>query len=221
MTLGFFAWTIASWIDPCIVRAGSEIAPERPRESHILREANRLLEDEIRLASSPQVYLLLDLTQQMLLIKARGLELHRLPVQGWEVSRAGWPSGIYRLHARPPVDRPKSKPGSDPMASVIELDDMPGEYDLQFDPPLRILMTPPARERPFLWARSRLREWLGQSPTPEAPAKDGKRRPAAWLRLVLAVRDVRALAWSLTDGMPLLIGRSSPDPKGGTVPVDR
>jgi hypothetical protein len=85
---------------------------------------------------------------------------------------------------------------------------MPGEYDLVFDPPLAIFVGPPLREQPWLWGRSRWREWRTRlaSWLGLVPAQD---RSAPLLRLTLSAEAARSLAWSVTDGMPLLIGRTT------------
>lgn len=177
------------------------------RQLDSLRESTRLLEDEIKLASRPQIYLLLDLSAPLLLIKGRGLELHRIPVTAWRASDEGPLKGVFRLRARPQTERPKAKPGSDPLADPIDLGDMPGEYALLFDPPLTVAVAPPARERPWLWAKSHLREWWSRVTSwfrfsAEAGQPGGPR-----LRLTLSMEAAQSLAWSLTDGMPLLIGK--------------
>jgi len=175
-----------------------------------IREANRLLEEEIKLAAAPQIYLLLDLSTPSLQIKGRGIELHRFDILSWTTigatSREAL-GGVYRLQTRPAVERPKVQPapGKDPDTEPINLSDMPAEYALRFDPGLLVTVAPPADEHPWLWARGRLRE--------------GWRRIAAWtsrgderaavnrtLRLTLSSDEARSLAWAATDGMPLLIG---------------
>lgn len=185
--------------------------PSGPEEPALLREANRVLEEEIKLASVPHIYLLLDLSADSLQIKGRGLELHRIDILSWHASggEARW-GGPYRLKARPPVERPKIQPAQDKEANSepaepINVNDMPAEYLLEFEPGLLVNVGPPVGEQPWLWVKNRLREgWrrlavkLGQAGA--APAPDRV------LRLTLSQEQARSLAWSVTDGMPLLIG---------------
>ncbi len=181
----------------------------------LVREANRILEEEIKLAALPQIYLLLDLSARSLHIKGRGIELHRLEVLSWETSGNGenW-GGPYRLRARPLVERPKVQPApgkdqnSEP-AEPINVTDMPAEYLLQFDPGLLVNVGPPAGEHPWLWAKNRLREgWRRLSAWTD---RSGDRQvPSRVLRLTLSQDQARSLAWSVTDGMPLLIGTATP-----------
>ena len=179
------------------VRASSP--SEAGDELQGLREANRALEEELKLAARPQIYLVLDLAQGVLLIKGRGLDLYRLPLLGWQVSnqeRLGQP---FRLQTRPPLSRPKLTPGEDPSETVIDLEDMPAEYVLVFDPGLWIAVAPPVMQQPWLWAQSRVREWTSYVRAPQG---------AVQLRLTLGTHDARSLAWSVVEGMPLIIRRS-------------
>jgi hypothetical protein len=186
-----------------------------PGERESLQEAARLLEEEIKLASRAQIYLMLDLSEPILYIKGRGVELHRLPVLHWQASSGGSLSGLFRLHARPEVDRPKAVPGKDPSLPTdlepINVQDMPSEYLLLFEPGLLLAVAPPLHEQPWLWVRSRLREWwlrLASWSGMAAPADQVASGPR--LRLTLAREEARSLAWTVTDGMPLLIGRTAP-----------
>ncbi len=188
--------------------------PAGQDERSLVREANRILEEEIKLASAPQIYLLLDLSARSLRIKGRGIELHRIEVLSWDApgNDASW-DGAYRLRARPLVERPKVQPvpgkeqNAEP-AEPINLNDMPAEYLLQFDPGLLVNVGPPAAEHPWLWAKNRLREgwrrlaaWTGRN--------GGAQAPRRVLRLTLSQDQARSLAWSVTDGMPLLIGTAT------------
>lgn len=177
-----------------------------------LQEANRLLEEEIKLAARAQIYLLLDLSERILYIKGRGLELHRLAVLHWQVSGGGSPSGLFRLRARPQVDRPKAGPGKDPSLAPdpINLQDMPAEYLLLYEPGLLLTVAPPFREQPWLWARSFLHEWWARVASWTHVAAPVNQVPAGpRLRLTLSKEEARSLAWTVTDGMPLLIGRTA------------
>lgn len=185
-------------------------AAEPLDEVALAREANRALEQEIKLAGTARVYLLLDLTGRTLQIKSRGIELHRLTVLAWRASGAAERAsvqGVFQLQARPPVERPKivPEPGKDRETEPINLANMPAEYVLDFDPPLILAVGPPAREQPWLWARSRLRgAWLRLKAL-------AARQPAGRtvLRLTLSGDEARSLAWSVTDGMPLLIAMTT------------
>jgi hypothetical protein len=175
------------------------------QDQRSLTEANRLLEEEIKLVGHPQVYVLVDLADAVILIKGRGIELSRLPIASWRLSRPGTLTGVFRLHARPLVARPKAVLPAEDTTPVIEVDDMPQYYDLLFHPPLTISVVP-GPGQPWLWAQHLIREWwwrfkltVGRSFF-DSP-------PGAHLHLTLPQDAAQAFAWSLTDGMAVLIRR--------------
>lgn len=190
-----------------------------------LREATKVLEEEAKLAARPLVYLLLDLPERSILIKGRGIELHRLPIMAWRDCGKSPPGNLYRLRERPPVERQRTTSPDDPSLDPIELHDMPAEYVLAFMPNLIVTVAPPAREHPWLWMKSHLREWwnfltllLRRLGGFEAET-EGLR-----LRLTLSQEAAQSFAWSVTDGMPLLIRRvldrqETPSARPGTWPA--
>jgi hypothetical protein len=169
-------------------------------EVRTLAEANRALEEELKLAGRAQIYLVLDLVEGALLIKGRGIELHRLTILHWQASDEAALGRTFRLQARPELSRPKLAPGEDPAETVIELDDMPAEYELRFEPNLVIAISPPATEGPWLWMMSRLREWTTHLASPPMTVR---------VRLMLSKEDARSFAWSIVDGMSLIIKRKA------------
>jgi hypothetical protein len=169
-----------------------------------LAEANRLLEEEIKLAARPQIYLVIDLSQSAILVKGRGVELYRLPIASWRLSKGASVAGILRLRARPPVIRPKATPVED-TPPVIELKDMPQAYDLLFQPPLTVIVAPPAQEEPWLWAKSRIGEWWGRLALAAGFASDRETIAGPRLRLTLLQDAAQSLAWVVTDGMAVII----------------
>ena len=176
-----------------------------------LREANRILEEEIRLAARPQIYLLLDLPDRAIAIKGRGIDLHRLPITAWQTVEERAMAGVYHLHARPQVVRPKVPPPRDPTQDAIELKDMPEAYELLFDPTLAVTVAPPFQERPWLWVKSLMRNsWLGVASWIRSAAAIDEKVTSPCLHLTLSVEAAQSLAWSVTDGMPLLIRRTTP-----------
>ena len=107
--------------------------------------------------------------------------------------------------------RPKATPLDDPAQDPIELKDMPVAYDLLFDPTLAVTVAPPFQDRPLLWAMGLMRDswtktvsWIRSTAAPDENAS------SPCLRLTLSVEAAQSLAWSVTDGMPLLIRRTTP-----------
>lgn len=165
-----------------------------------IQEANRLLQEEIKLAARPQTYLIIDVHRAVVLIKARGIELHRLSLLSWRSHGGPPPIGPYRLAVRPPVDRPRTRPGEDATEHPIELSDMPAEYQLVLDPSMIVAVGPPFQAHPWLWARGIMREWWNRA---------FSKSSVSWLRIALEPEGARSLAWSVNDGMPVLIGRTT------------
>jgi hypothetical protein len=199
--LALALYGIASAGDPSVRTASG------PAEIESLKEANRILEEEIKLASRPQIYLVIDLSARIIHIKSRGLELHQLPILAWRVSETGSLAGVHRLRARPEVSRPKAAP--DPSLEPIALEDMPGEYALQFDSGLLLTVAPPAREQPWLWMTSRLREgWIRVTSRIGLTGSDSPPSLGPFVRLTVSKDAARSLAWSVTDGMPFLVSRA-------------
>lgn len=175
-----------------------------------LREAIRLLDEEVKLAARPQTYVVIDLVTNALIIKGRGVELHRLPIEQWTASRLEDITSTFRLRERPPVTRPKIEPAGGAERSPISLDDMPSEFSLSFTPALTVTIEPFAPENPWRWLAFKGHEWwlwfkgrflalISANTVPSTPS----------LQLTLTHDHAQSLAWTLTEGMPFLIRRAS------------
>ena len=64
-----------TWATPPSTSGPASQTGNQARDPEGLREANRVLEEEIRLAAHPQIYLLLNLPDRSIVIKGRGIEL--------------------------------------------------------------------------------------------------------------------------------------------------
>jgi hypothetical protein len=177
------------------------LVPAMAGDLDVVREATRVLEEEVRLSARPQLYLLLDLPARALILKSHAMELLRLPIEELSVSDERGLGRQFILRSRPDVPRQKAVPGRDPTLEPIELRHMPMKFDLLFDPNLSVLVTPSWRERPGLWIGTLLLDWYRQRRYPNM----------IHLRLVLAPETAQSLAWSVLDGMPLLIKRAEPN----------
>lgn len=172
-----------------------------------VQEATRVLEEELRLAARPQTYLLLDLVTRTLQIKGRGIELHRIPITAWSAKALHELKGTHRLIARPPVVRRKIDPTASVEQEPISLADMPVDYTLSFTPPLSIDVMPIVGESPFLWMRAKGQTWwrdLKDSWSTDRPAAQ-----LPHLRLEVSAEQAQSLAWSVVDGMALVIRRQT------------
>jgi hypothetical protein len=173
-----------------------------------LQEASRVLEAEIKLAARPQTYVLVDLVSRTIQIKGRGIELHRIPIVTWSSGSLRDFKDIHRLIARPPVVRRKIDPTAAVEQEPISLDDMPVEYTLSFTPPMTIDVVPAASTHPLQWIASSVKAWWrdlkrwGGSLLTDQSATQGPH-----LKISVSVEDAQSLAWSLVDGMALVIRR--------------
>lgn len=174
-----------------------------------LQEATRVLEEELKLAARPQTYLLIDLDRDTIHIKGRGIDLHKIPIIAWSVGSHEHLKGIHRLVARPPVVRRKIEPGAGAEQEPISLADMPVDYVLSLSPSLRITVVPSVAgkslfQRVILLGKvgwRNVKDWTSKFLT--HPSSE----PTSHLRLTLSVDHAQSLAWSLVDGMPLVIRR--------------
>jgi hypothetical protein len=175
-----------------------------------LKEATRVLEEELKLAARPQTYLLIDLGGSTIHIKGRGIGLHQIPIIAWSVESRENLKGIHRLVARPSVVRRKIEPGAGVEQEPISLADMPTDYKLSFNPPLSITVVPSIAGHGLLQSAVLLgkvgwrnvKDW-----TSGFFLMDRSSEPTSHLRLTLSVDHAQSLAWSLVDGMPLIIRR--------------
>ncbi|HEY6085633.1 MAG TPA: hypothetical protein VIU63_09575 [Nitrospira sp.] len=173
-----------------------------------LEEATRVLAEEIKLAARPSPYLLVDLVANAVILKARGIELYRLPLSRWSAESREGMSGAFKLIARPSVIRRKINPVLAADQEPISLADMPIHYLLAFTPPLNLEITPAADEAPLRWTLLQAKAWWRwlrgryRSFASGAPSS-----PDPYLLLTLSENRAQSLAWSLVDGMSLVIHR--------------
>jgi len=175
-----------------------------------LEEATRILAEEVKLAARPQTYVIVDLVDRSIVIKGRGAELHRLPIEQWSAVHLADASATFRLQARPPVARRKIDPTAGGEQPPVSLEDMPTDFTLAFSPSLLVTVHPSASGDFWRWLRSNGREWWVWL------KKWGRRlmtgdEPAAHpvLRLTLTPHYAQSLAWTVTEGMPFLIRRAA------------
>lgn len=174
-----------------------------------LKEATRVLEEELKLAARPQTYLLIDLGGSTIHIKGRGISLHQIPIVTWTAESKENLKGIHRLVARPAVVRRKIEPGAGVEQEPISLADMPTDYVLSFTPSLSVTVIPSISSDSLLqnvvllgkvgWRN--VRDWTSRL------LADRSSESTSHLRMTLVVDHAQSLAWSLVDGMALVIRR--------------
>ena len=175
-----------------------------------LQEASRVIEEELKLASRPQTYLLIDLASGAIQIKARGVDLHRLPIAAWTATALSRLTGTFRLTARPPVVRRKIDPSATTEQEPISLSDMPTEYRLSFTPVMTVDIESAAAQGVMGWIRAtsqkawkQLRAWKQHLAGMQLPGE------TPTISLTLSSEQAQSLAWSTVDGMPVVIRRPS------------
>ena len=173
-----------------------------------VKEAARVLEEELKLAARPQTYVLIDLAEKTIHIKGRGVELHHMSIGQWTVKSRETLTGVHRLVARPSVVRRKIEPGKGTEQDPISLADMPADYDLSFASGLTIVVASSAAKDSLVqgiafigkaWWR-RIKNWAS------AIGQDSS-MPPAHLELTVSVDHAQSLAWALVDGMAIIIRR--------------
>lgn len=174
----------------------------------VLQEATRVLEEEVKLAARPQTYLLIDLAANAIMIKGRGVELHRIPIESWSASDRAKLAAVYRLRERPPVSRRKIDPVAGAEQEPISLADMPTTFTLRFSPPLTILVFSHADGNPWQWTLQRGREWWHRIMSWRTALWTDDQAPSPpSLHLTVSLDQAQSLAWTITEGMPFLIRR--------------
>lgn len=197
--------TSASW-------AGEQnvLPPWDPNDSTALHEATRVLEEEVKLAARPQTYILIDLTTNAILIKGRGIELHRIPIDNWSASHLSELAVAYRLRERPPVNRRKLDPLGGTEQDPISLADMPTTFALHFSPPMTILVLSSNDGHPWQWATQRGHEWWRRLTAWSLTLWTGEKPPSLpSLDLTISSDHAQSLAWTVTENMPFLIHRTT------------
>ncbi len=198
------AFTTPSWGKD--IEAFPDLNLNNPNE---LKEATRVLEEELQLAARTQTYLLIDLGGSTIHIKGRGIDLHQIPIITWSSGSREGLKGIHRLIARPPVVRRKIEPGAGVEQEPISLTDMPVDYVLLFNPSLRVTVVPSVASDSLLQSVVLLGKagWRNVKDWTTRLITDRSSEPKSHLRLTLSADHAQSLAWSLVDGMALVIRR--------------
>ena len=180
-------------------------------DGRALKKATRVLEEEVKLAARPQTYVLIDLATGTIHIKGRGVDLHHIPIISWSSNSLDQVKGTHKLTARPPVVRRKIEPGAGAEQEPISVADMPVDYVLTFTPPLTITVIPSAQSDHLLQGVVFLsKAWWRQTQTWVSTLftdQSSKKNPQ--LQLTISGDQAQSFAWSLVDGMALVIRRST------------
>ncbi len=180
-------------------------------DGQAIKEATRVLEEEVKLAARPQTYVFIDLATKLLHIKGRGIDLHQIPIISWASNSPDNLKGIHRLTTRPAVVRRKIEPGAGTEQEPISVVDMPVDYVLIFTPTLTLTVVPSAAEDNLLKGALFLsKAWWRQAKTWASTVfSDQSSKQNGQLQLTLSGDHAQSFAWSLVDGMAVVIRRAS------------
>src|SRR5262245_3230340 len=116
----FLSFIVAGWATEL------DVVPRvDPNDAPALQEAVRLLEEEVKLAARPQTYIVIDLVDRAVLIKGRGAELHRFPIEQWSAVQLAEAHATFRLQKRQQVTRSKVELTAGAEQQPISRDYMP------------------------------------------------------------------------------------------------
>ena len=180
-------------------------------DGRALKEATRVLEEELKLAARPQTYVLIDLATSTIQIKGRGVALHHIPILAWSAESRDELKGIHKLVVRPSVVRRKIDPGSAAEQEPISLADMPTNYTLSFTPPMTITIVPSVPSGDLVQGVVILSKswWHTIKGWGSALFTDQSSPKGPHLHLTVSVDHAQSLAWALVDGMAVIIRRPS------------
>lgn len=196
-------------LSACLALASPSAAGHGPADKTArLREENRLLSAELALAKKPAIYLIFNLREGNIYIKARGEELKKLAVlsaRQWGAPPAVRPLALVRKSALALPDRKKIKPGEETQSDqfvleALELSDMPSRYKLTLEGGVQIYVRPaPGGLLSELCGASLLLAWRLSRPF-AAMVNYLKKRPFSSIYLTLDEKDARALYWAFPEG---------------------
>jgi hypothetical protein len=135
----------------CLFLARSVEAAPPPELDRLIRE-NDLLKSEHQLAKTPQVYVLFDLVEKKIFIKARGTVLKELSIDSlgiWGASIQVKPMTLLKKDALIEPERKEIKPAKEGEETTSELQalqvgDMPARYRLSLDGNIWLYVRPRA-----------------------------------------------------------------------------
>jgi hypothetical protein len=182
------------------------------RSDEDLRQANRLLNAELKLAKEKSIYFVFDVSGGAVRFRASGLTVVELPIIRWRlwgVPPETRPTILAdkgslfeptrkKIQIPPPESAPEIK--ADTEFNALELDDMPVRYRLLLEDGVEIRVVP-AVEGMFgrLLEGGRTIGWYLSKPL-ISNWKFIRGKPYTELVLALQPRDARLLYWSFTAG---------------------
>ncbi len=199
------------WIPLLLILLPNGTAASERRET--LKHENQLLETELRIAQSPQIYVVFDLGGKKICLKARGLVLKEIGIETFRVwgnlpsVKAG---ALIRKSAlfspRRVLVNPKTGDSEEQSSlETLELKDMPTHHALLLEGNISISVRPkPTHLLSRLWSIRYPIQWYLSRPLLTVwNALRG--RPFASIEIVLLEGDARSLYWSFLEGMKAIV----------------
>lgn len=205
-------------------------APAAADESAALAQTNRLLQAELELAKSEQLYFLVDLPAYRILFRASGATLAELPIlslRSWGRPADGIAYALAKKTARQEPVREQVQippaPGKDPTKPVepvieakkppapalqaLEITDMPTDYVLQLDDGTLLTVHAELENAGFLtrlrWQAVRFSWYLTRPLISVWHRLHGNSYNE--MLLILPERETRMLYWSFQEGARCLV----------------
>jgi hypothetical protein len=191
---------------------GVEAAPAAELDQ--LARENNLLKSEHQFAKTPQVYVLFDLVEKKIFIKARGTVLKELPIDSlriWGASIQVKPLTLLKKDALIEPGRKEIKPAKEGEETTSELQalqvaDMPARYRLSLDGNIWLYVRPKAEGTlsTLLNTLSSLKSYLIIKPV---GTLWHALREESFTEIViyLSENDARSLYWALQEGSGCVI----------------
>jgi len=142
-------WALRFLILPFIFSLIAEVTPAS-EEDRLVKKTS-LWRSEYQLAKTPQIYLIFELLEKKILIKARGVVLKELPIESYTLWGALLQPKPLTLLSKSAIIKPKRtevKPTQkideeNPSALLaLQVEDMPARYRLNIDGGIRLYVRP-------------------------------------------------------------------------------
>jgi hypothetical protein len=174
-----------------------------------------LLQSEYQLASKSQIYIVFELSEKQILIKARGVVLKKLPIESFSFWGAPVPSRAVIVQSKTSILRPQRaevKPKqndeenpAEPQA--IQVEDMPARFCLHYDGGIDLYIRPKSEGggSTILNLLSLLKSYLIIRPFGTL-WNQLHQENFTEIVLYLKEKDAKFLYWSSPEGIPCIIG---------------
>jgi len=182
-------------------------------ERVFLKAENQLLETELRIAATPQIYFVFDLKDNKVCLKARGRVLKEFGMKGirsWgRTSVARATTLVEKSTLFPPkrvlITPNTTKDGEEARVETLELKDMPASFTLVMDKEMWITVRPePTGMISWLWSVHYPVTWYLTRPVLTVWHAVRKSSFTS-IEIVLKEDDARTLYWSFLEGMAAIV----------------